>query len=523
MTPKTSSWTIEDLIDLEYFLHRDQNLPNGQEKTEQNKLDRSFYLESIEPMISESHVPDNVVIRHWLEFRRKSEKRRPPLDHPTLPGDVFKQIYAFMTLMFIILGFCSGSGLSFSFLIYKGSAPLNISSYLGLFVLTQVFLIFLVLLYLIFARFTFKINNFSLIRMGVYSILVKLSMWIKKRSERHFSVEKRSEFKAALGVIQGKSRHYSHLFPWPVFILTQVFAIFFNIGVLIATLLRVIGSDLAFGWQSTLQLSAAAVHKATVFLSYPWAWFVPDYLAHPSLSQIEGSRIILKDGIARLGTPDLIAWWPFLCFAVLFYGLIPRLVFLTGAHIMKQRALKRINFQSIAFDRLLIRLRSPSLDTHGQPEHTPMHHSYDLNPQAPVSMSPHGGPIIVLVPEDIIESCHDLELKKHIEALFRSPFHQKAAVSLRMDHDEKIIDALFPQANCRMVLLMEAWQPPIREIIHYIRALKQRGGQNFRLHLLLAGKPEDQTIFTKPEDDDLRVWKQAINALADPNISIESL
>lgn len=524
MHPKTPSWRLEDLIDLEYFLYQDETRADGPDKTSRHREERAFFIESIEPILNTANVPtheaNRLTLRKWLDFCRKNETGDAPHEQ-VLPGDIFRQTYTFLIMVLLVFGFVSGWGLAFSFLAYKGSAPLNVSAYLGLFVISQMLLVVLVFVYLIITRIARRPPGFSLVRLGVSTLLVKLSLWLKKRSERHFSAEKRRNFMAALGVIQGKSRNYTALFPWPVFILTQGFAVFFNIGVLTATLLRVVGSDLAFGWQSTLQLSGNAVHKAVMFLSLPWSWGIPPSLAHPTLSQIEGSRIILKDGIIQLSTPDLTAWWPFLCFAVLFYGLVPRVLLLTGALLLQKRAMKRLRFSSIAFDRLFVRLQSPALTTQGEPQ-TPGRHLRLTRPSEPYPERTAGHrPIIALVPDDLFDDCPDQELEARLKTLFGSPLLKKISVSLDRNSDQPTIEGLIHESGGRLVLLMEAWQPPIREIIEYIRLLRDLGGADFRIHILLTGTPTDQTLFTRPNDHDIMVWQQGIKALGDPFIALE--
>ena len=113
------------------------------------------------------------------------------------------------------------------------------------------------------------------------------------------SADKKNSFQSALGTLKGK-RHYASLFFWPVFLLTQLFAMGFNTGLLAITLFKVASTDIAFGWQSTIQFSAEAIFHFVRVLALPWSWCVSSALAYPSLPEIEGSRIILKDGISYL-------------------------------------------------------------------------------------------------------------------------------------------------------------------------------------------------------------------------------
>jgi len=133
---KKSIWLIKDLIDLEYFLQRDEG--EGDESAQKSllKRDRYIYLNKIMPLEKGDASTPRSVIRAWLEQRKKMEK---PDTETTgvLPGEAFDEGYRLMGFGFLIVGLFSGAGLAFSFLNYRGTEPLNISSYLALFVLTQ--------------------------------------------------------------------------------------------------------------------------------------------------------------------------------------------------------------------------------------------------------------------------------------------------------------------------------------------------------------------------------------------------
>ena len=106
-----------------------------------------------------------------------------------------------------------------------------------------------------------------------------------------------------------------------MYAIRSYYGIGFNLGVLGATLSKVVFSDMAFAWQSTLQLSPELLAELVRWVALPWSWIVPQ--AYPTLSQIQGSQMVLKEGIAHLSSANLTAWWPFLCCSVAVYGLLP--------------------------------------------------------------------------------------------------------------------------------------------------------------------------------------------------------
>jgi hypothetical protein len=267
------------------------------------------------------------------------------------------------------------------------------------------------------------------------------------------------QFESALGLVKGKSRTYGSIFPWPVFILTQVFAASFNIGVLGATLLKVAGSDLAFGWQSTLQLSDAAVYKAVTILSSPWSAFISEPIAHPSLAQIEGTRIILKDSIARLATPDLISWWPFLCLCILFYGLIPRMFLLILAVVMKSSSLRSISLENFACDRLIFRMNRPVFETQGVSEEIrPVSATPGFIASTIPSVTSSGASALVLVPEEIAGDVNDEDLSALIFRQTGMTVLDKIPVTLEISSDRpELARRLSNVEDTGLVIVMEAW------------------------------------------------------------------
>ncbi|RPJ79918.1 MAG: DUF2868 domain-containing protein [Deltaproteobacteria bacterium] len=320
------------------------------------------------------------------------------------------------------------------------------------------------------------------------------------------------------------------MFFWPFFILMQVFAVCFNMGILLSLILKVIVSDLAFGWQSTLQFSAQVVHQAVVLFSLPWSWFVPPDLAHPTIEQIEGSRIVLKDGIYHLSTSGMISWWPFLCLSIVFYGLLPRIILLLTGIIGQRRALTRIDFQTADCDQLIRNLTTPEIHTSGSSiepaldsesfSSTIQQNGFLDNPPLPAT----GNTIIAIVPDDIDESCPIDKLQARITRVTGHRLVQKisfGADAVKSIESIKEILNLAPEnRNAGILVLQEAWQPPIREALLFLVLLRKTIGSQTIIRIGLIGKPQPATIFTLPDPNDMKTWKQAVASLGDPAMTV---
>jgi len=527
---KKSMWSIKDLIDLEYFLQRDEGEEDESEQKSVLKRDRYIYLNKILPLEKEDPSTPRSVIRAWLEQRKKMEKSDAETTG-VLPGEAFDEGYRLLGFGFLIVGLFSGAGLAFSFLNYRGTEPLNISSYLALFVLTQC----VALLFLMGISLARRVRRApfgsSIIYTLISGLMTTLIMKIKHHTFNNLAGSKRGGLEAVMGLVRGKRQIYGSLFYWPVFILAQIFGAGFNLGVLGATLMKVLGSDVAFGWQSTVQFSAQTVFKLVQAIALPWSWLVPVDVAHPTFYQIQGSHMILKDGIYHLATRDLVSWWPFLCFAVLTYGLLPRLILLVMGTMVQKRALLRISFSHRACQRLLNRMRTPLVSTGGRsvsPEtlrnnNTIASEAKASGPQDVLT----GKGMIALVPDDIFEAFTDDELENVTSRTFGYSIQRRLRFGVDEEGDKRVLHELANMnkgdAAANLLIVQEGWQPPIRENLLFIQDLRKASGETSMIWVGLIGRPRQGAVFTRVKEEEWKVWHQKLNALGDPYLGLERL
>jgi hypothetical protein len=516
------TWTIADLIDLEYFLSRDEE----QDDSSAVKRDRRIYLLAVEPRISPEEVSTGGfrrrAVRIWLEERRKLYRKQQGRD-AALPGNVFFEARSILAALIGIIGLFAGAGAAFSLLVYTGEEPVNVSAYLGILVFLQI------LGLLMMARFIFlktslnAVRRYSLVYTLMSRLLERMAVRLARSALASVSGGKRTEAGEISGTVRGMYGVYGRVLFWPVFSLVQLFGVLFNAGAIGATLIRVMTADLAFGWQSTLQMSSQSVHTLVRVLAAPWSWLLGQY-AHPSLAQIEGSRIVLKEGIAPLSTASLVSWWPFLVAAVVFYGLLPRLVFLGVSLAGKRRSLTRLDFTHASCERLMMRMQSPTVSTQGLPG--PSGLSGAQLAEAKVEFEPFSlkhTDAAVLVPEDIYRRCDRGDLEQHLKSLLGWGFAYLFPVTGEMMEDRSSIDAAVQIHSANggaAVLIQEAWQPPIIEIIRVVRELRARGGKEMRIAVLLIGKPGAGTIFTPVKPTDREIWSRVLASLGDPYLRV---
>nr|NJM03837.1 DUF2868 domain-containing protein [Desulfobacula sp.] len=331
---------LKDIIDLDYFVNRDEALESEKETRLRDVRDRRIYRQC-----GETCGTSEALLLSWLEARRREAcGKHGKKTRVLLPGSVFSLLYSFMVYAMILSGCFSGLSLAWSFLAYHGSKPVNVALFAFFFIVLQAILSLITVFFLL--RRCLKIRSGgnriqnSMIHRALSSLFLDVLPDLLKKTGAGVFRNGLDALEFTTTLVRMKTHEFQALFFWPFFILTSVFAFCFTTGALGGTFFRVLVSDMAFGWQSTLVTSSETVYDLVSRMALPWSWFMPETLSHPGFSQIEGSRIILKDGIAVLATRDLVSWWPFLCLGILFYAVLPRGALVISGILARHRVLQ---------------------------------------------------------------------------------------------------------------------------------------------------------------------------------------
>jgi hypothetical protein len=526
------TWKIRDLIDLEYFLDVDDNSDDDAVV----RRDREIYLNEVLPVLEKDGSPEaadrKTIIRLWFESRRRIAKDSAGKE-TLLPGKLFGDSFRLLLVLFLVTGIIVGTGMAFTFLEYSGTTPVNVSVYFGVFVVFQIVLVCAFMAVSLLRRWIRSLRHISLFQPLLGALLAGVFRKAATHVMRGLPAEKRDRLAAVAGIIKGKKRVYGPVFYWPAFIIIQIAGIGFNLGVLAGSIVRIVSLDLAFGWQSTIQFSSWAVYMFVKTVALPWSWIVSPTIAHPTYVQIEGSRMVLKDGIYQLATPDLVSWWPFLFLAVLCYGFLPRLILFSVGIMARKRAANKVDFNHVACSGLLRRLTTPVLETDGRtmanndnsapPADEP---GDELQPDAGKAAVPwHDA--TVLVPDDISGQHTNEALEVLLKKRLGMDFKRMIEIAFDVEQDERALSALTGSRPLTdldpVVVLQEAWQPPIAETLLYFRKLRELLGTETQIHIFLVGKPTPETFLTSAGPADWKIWKQAIQMLGDPFIEIHGL
>lgn len=520
-------WNYKDIFDLEYFLHKDST-------TEAESLrlrDRDIFLQHIEPSLSQYPKGQErlLILHNWLEYRRRIEFGA---SDTLSPGALFAEAHRTLRLICLVVGLFFGSIAGLSFFNYAGTNPVNIFSFLVFFIFTQMALVLLLLISGL-SRWLLHGKNIAMplaIRiMG--GLITRTILWGHRNILGRMWAESRESLAASLGLLKGKQRIYGSLFFWPVFVLTQLLAIGANAGIFAATLFRILTSDVAFGWQSTVQFSAQALYSFVKVSSLPWSWFIPQDFAHPSLAAIEGSRIILKDGISHLATQDLVSWWPFLVLCLLYYGLIPRIALYFLAIYMQYRSLAELRLQHAPCTRLLQRMQTPRVSTQAASEFRGTSDNIALpdasvvaERQPAVDQAPQL-PVLVLIPDEIYALQQEDALTSLLAPLGLHPADRVRFME-SYEADRGVLEFLSRydwSATGGIVILMEAWMPPLMAFLSFLKQIRTSVGPEIPITIELLGKPSADFLPTPVSTVDWAIWAKKITSLGDPILTLEPI
>ncbi|WP_462323912.1 DUF2868 domain-containing protein [Desulfoplanes sp.] len=523
-------WTPFDILDLDYLLRLDSD----QDATILTKRDRNLFLEISQAGSNDtpSAPPDTTAVRRsllfrWIECRKEQLASFAPASF--FPGQVVADSFHMCTLILSLLGIGFGVSLALVLLAYTGSSPINVFTYLLVLIIPQILLVLGIVLASSSTPYRAGGRRHPLLLL-IGKFISAISRRLGTQCVRTLSPDKKDAFLSTLGQLSIWNKQYGRLFFHPTVATFQYFGITFNIGALGATIVKVMGSDLAFGWQSTLSIGPQAAYNLVTTIALPWSWLVPSGLAHPTLDQIAGSKMVLKEGIYHLTTPDLVSWWPFLCFAVLTYGLLPRILLYAWSRYRAKQCMAAHPFAASDIDRLFYRMTIPLVET------TPRALKPDTNPTPPPPPPSPAPPTpksqntireqqVMLIPDEIIDDCP-------LDQLYQQ-LHQKTGIRPSSHFPLDPYDPgtclahLEPLAwkdnRPRITIIQEAWQPPIREDLDLLKTLATSPGPSTTLTIALIGKPQGRKVITPADKADLTVWKNRVAQMALPNIDIIEL
>ncbi len=244
-------------------------------------------------------IPRRRLFLEWIRWRREKS--------PALVGAEVDRTFRSARVLMWIVGAVLGGAAAGGYLHYLGREPVNVFWFLFWLV---VFPLILSVLAVFLALAVQEHSGLGAVGRMIFSRLLRLRG------------QGRQGWEAWSGMIEKHGRRVLPLAKWPLLGLTQRFACAFGIGALLALWVRLVFTDIAFGWESTVGWSPEAWHAAARFVAAPWTWAFPSGV--PSLGELRSSQFTHSGGMIALDPAATQAWWPFLIGCIVTYSVALR-------------------------------------------------------------------------------------------------------------------------------------------------------------------------------------------------------
>ncbi|NKC12523.1 MAG: DUF2868 domain-containing protein [Gammaproteobacteria bacterium] len=386
---------------------------------------------------------------------------------------------------------------------YDGSARVNVLAVLGA-------LLGLPLLSLLLSWTGAAASKLSALS-GLASLLArpaagKLGLHLR----RWLHAEGRAGLDALLGLDGHDRSGVARVRYWLLVFWSHIFASAFFLAALVTALALIFFSDLAFGWSTTLNLSASSVHEAAAVAARPWLWLLPE--AVPTLELVQATRYfrLTTDAVTAQEAALYGQWWPFLLCMFCCYGLVPRVLSGVVAARCLSRALAALMAEHAGIRALAERLverESSSRPAAFEPSGTPAAYRNPAPAEVEQPAVHHwpplraGGPVVNWngVPVS------DGTLSRWLRA--ERVHHAGAGISVAAEAE--LAKALQP-ANGVVTLCCKSWEPPLLELQDFIAAVAACYPKA-RIQVLPARVENGEPA--PPRARDREVWQRAMAAV----------
>jgi len=507
---KAHKWALNDHILYECALARDEGLEWDDIKAE----DASFKAES-NPQTSRNATPSDLIYA-WISHQQTKgdsvSKAAGSISGALKTGT--QTLCALATILGLII---SSAALN-----YSGEHAINVSAFFALFILLQILLtLSLATFFLLPTSLSGRILDAPIARFTAFVFERSLS-WAHQFSSRVLDQEQRSQIAEISGIARIRLKVRSGLFKWIAFRSIQLPAVCLNLGALAGLLSAVVFSDRAFGWQTTLDVEPRSIFLIAEFIASPWFWLYGEGIGLPSIEQIEGSRIVLKEGIQSLDNENLAAWWRFLALGIICYGIIPRAIAALFGSLRLNNVCRHYDFQDAASQRLLNRLSSkPHLFASDVANQTPT--ESNAHPQAndePSASQAHQD-TTCLIDKTLLKSLNSESLKSALAELWNAPNEQLEILDYELPSIDQTLISLPTERQIGIVF--ESWMPPIKETERLIKTLRAAIPEKNLIRLVLVGlstnSPNAVSLHSEPAHR--KVWKTFARNLGDPYLLID--
>jgi Protein of unknown function (DUF2868) len=484
------SWKIVDVIDFEWLLAEDGELDQAALENRDRPLGAQI--------LGSKARDRRELFLAWLEARRSQISE-------TLPGEHFLTAWQLLVVLSGLIGVSLGMSVAAALLLaYTGNEPVNVGWFFACTVGIQWLILLASLLVWLLRRTTHLFENFRPLR----NLLAGL-LWSWGAALQQLPGEQRQRVRARLMGIRRKGEVFQ-LLVWPLLMISQIFGVFFNVGVLVALLLP-FGRDVAFGWQSTLKTSSQTVYQLVSSLAAPWS-FLPQ--PHPTREDVLQSRFSYSEGIQSLSLPAMTSWWPFLFYATLFYGLIVRTALLLWCFVGLRGALRGYSFNDAGHNALFRRLSGPFIQGHLETAKLEVPEAFTSKRHQAT------GACLALLASELEMSESEVELALGTLGWQLS----RPILAVRIDDpsgNAAAIERIGREASslAGIAVLVGARRTPIRAIALMLRKITQAAGANIEVLILVVHAGSGDTT-AQDITEKLGMWRNFL-AIHDLQVGLE--
>ncbi|MHA3771995.1 DUF2868 domain-containing protein [Verrucomicrobiota bacterium sgz303538] len=509
---RSTPWTIADVLDFESLLAADAAVHDDRLR----ERDHAIFEEKIAPQLQGDAVKDRrEVFRQWLEVRRREKAG-------ILPGEAYETGRQTLLAASAITGLFLGASVAIGLLHYSGNEPINAMLFLAWTLGPQwLFLISATLLWI--ERHTSRF----LTRWRPLRALLSGILWLFSTGLRKLPGQQRDALRSAFAGLGPKRDIYAPLVGWPLMVVTQVFAVCFNLGIIGTVVAELPARELRFGWQTTLQVSPQTAARVVSALATPWKAWAPN--PYPSAQQVIDTRFAPGQPHWDLPGESLRAWWPFLLYSVIFYGLFVRGALLLFSVWKTQSALRGLAFNHADANALWRRLTGPQITVRGgeakledAPRYEPVPRIAPMAPAAPTEAVSPAGPATAapVAPQVAAENCFAVIAEEltvdepEIRDLARRRYgwNMSAMRTGKVDNRRASTD-LYAEVSAAapslvsVLVVVPATRDPIVAVALFLRELITAGGGKPEVIVQLVGERKDGG-FGPVDDARFEIWRR---------------
>ncbi len=280
---------------------------------------------------------------------------------------------------------------------------------------------------------------------------------------------------------------------WRLARVVQTAGIAFNLGAIAALVGLVLFRNVGFFWETTTESAMRGwLEQAVNIISVPWSWI--DSSSVPDARLIDATRWWPEKSASL--SPGPAAWWRFLLWSLVVWGLLPRLILRLLCQWNEGRSLAALDFQS-------------------RPHRALWRELIGSEVREEIAKRPTDGALVI----DVGGAGFSREALRPflLQKLRVNPTAWETTGVLDPDREAAARNAL-TEAPAAIVLLVEGWALSPRQVESLLA--KVSGLKDDRRVILLIGNAEPSGAMRPAEDDERANWKRFVDGLAGSEVEL---